>query len=367
MDIKEQAQSKKGDDLDTDKEDTLDIDSEAGDGPVKMPFIRTMAKDMNALSDKGAPPSSLPLADAKKPEVESPEVESFVDPPKSSLPVKESKLKQKSEVKVVKKPFPKFVLVSLIFVIIAGAIGGFFYWWNYVRVIPAPAVYSRCENLQCISVEGEGEDQCLIDQDCQPVEQIVVEPIIPVGSTSTVIFKPEQRDLIQGQLKSVVNQKQANDAFEWIPIKESGAQQGEYFSLSDFLVVLNLNFPVNVLGRITGHDVPSDNYTLFSFSQAPDNRLGLVIKLKQGLDLTEVLKLWESTITVDLKPLLLMQEIPTSFTETFQDNIYKDIAIRYMNFSQPDLSIDYAVVNDKLVITTSRENMYAAIDALLGE
>ena len=90
-------------------------------------------------------------------------------------------------------------------------------------------------------------------------------------------------------------------------------------------------------------------------------------KIHAREDKIEDLKIWEDTIKYDLEPLFLEEQIPASLTEEFQDNAYRNIAIRYMNFPGPDLSIDYALAANKLVITTSRESMYAAIDVLLGD
>jgi len=65
--------------------------------------------------------------------------------------------------------------------------------------------------------------------------------------------------------------------------------------------------------------------------------------------------------------MLLMSQIPVPATEGFLDNIHNDVYIRYMNFDKPDLSLDYGLVAGNLVLSTSRESMFAAIDALLAE
>jgi hypothetical protein len=43
---------------------------------------------------------------------------------------------------------------------------------------------------------------------------------------------------------------------------------------------------------------------------------------------------------------------------------YSDVPIRYTNFPVPDLSIDWAIYDNVLLITTSRESMWQSIDVL---
>ncbi|MAF20380.1 MAG: hypothetical protein CMI55_01720 [Parcubacteria group bacterium] len=324
--------------------------------PVE-PVIRTMADDLAVLSDKE------PITPIKQKKALAPK----------NLPVLSQSIK--SDKKPLAKPvkdrpktsFPKLTLISLIFILIIGAVGGFFYWWNYLRVVPAPASHSRCENNQCVVIEGQGQDQCLTDQDCQPVEPTLPVSIIPVSKTETITFNLQEKDKLPGQLKTIVNQEQATSTLNRVLIKMDNGQQREYLSLANLSAILKLNFPEKVLSMIAVDEVQADNYTLFSSSQAQGNHLGLVLELQQGVDLIEDLKIWEDTIKYDLEPLFLEEQIPASLTEEFQDNAYRNIAIRYMNFPGPDLSIDYALAANKLVITTSRESMYAAIDVLLGD
>ena len=66
----------------------------------------------------------------------------------------------------------------------------------------------------------------------------------------------------------------------------------------------------------------------------------------------------------DLRPIFLDHQLEEPATEEFQDNTYKNVNIRYLNFSDPSLTLDYAIVGDYLVITTSRESMYGVIDRL---
>lgn len=112
---------------------------------------------------------------------------------------------------------------------------------------------------------------------------------------------------------------------------------------------LEINIPADV------SDALGEEYTFFTYR----SRAGFVVKIiNQEVNLGD----WEKTMLEDLTPLFLDQELGEPATEKFQDNVYRDVNIRYLNFPDPSLTIDYAVVGDYLVITTSRESMYRVID-----
>ena len=146
---------------------------------------------------------------------------------------------------------------------------------------------------------------------------------------------------------------------------KSKDEKKKYIDLDTFLAATNLAFPESIRQIISSSSPEQiDNYTLFSYSQAAGLRLGLIIKINNQADinLSEILKMWELSIRGDLAPLLLQDQIPTAATDEFQDNLYKGVSIRYINFPTPELSIDYAVVENKLIIATSKESIYTVID-----
>lgn len=51
----------------------------------------------------------------------------------------------------------------------------------------------------------------------------------------------------------------------------------------------------------------------------------------------------------------------------WSDNIHAGVPLRYANFSQPSQALDYAVVDSYLVITTSRESMFSALETMTGD
>jgi len=273
---------------------------------------------------------------------------------------------RKIETAKKKKPSLSFVFIGLAAIVVIGGLGGFVYWWNYLRVI-TPVFHYECQDNLCQRVEKKGEDQCQIDADCQlmPVEPTVPASLMPVAEIKTIELTAGQEDLLLEELKTAASQEQAANTFKQILVKIVGPEEKKYASLNSLSNALGISLPENILLAVAASETEGDNYTLFLYNQTEGNRLGLVVKMAQSETLVADLKNWEATMTGGLKSLFLENEAPAAFTEGFQDNIYQDIVIRYLNFPDPGLSIDYGIVTGKLILTTSRESMYAAIDALL--
>lgn len=259
----------------------------------------------------------------------------------------------------------KFILAGLTVILIIGA-GGFFYWKYYAKEPPVPLTHSECQDYQCLEVEGEGEDTCLTAQDCLPPKPILPIALLSVSETKDVEINKGEEATFFNELKTFQEGEQTKGTFRRILAKLVDDPKEEYFDLDKFISSLNLKMPLNISQSIVKDDINGENYTLFSYGQEQGNRLGLVVKLKKGLDISGELRSWEQTIKDDLKPLLLVITLPETDTTDFQDNVHQEVNIRYLNFPTSDLSIDYAVVNNNLVIATSKESMFKTIDNLLS-
>ena len=66
------------------------------------------------------------------------------------------------------------------------------------------------------------------------------------------------------------------------------------------------------------------------------------------------------------KLLLILPELLKSeaASVTFNDNRFQEVDIRYINFPEPALSFDYAFIDDKLIISNSRESTYFLIESI---
>lgn len=273
---------------------------------------------------------------------------------------------KEKELKPLAGPAPrrgltKQLIIIFVAVLAVALIGGFIYWWNYLRPAKLPVVHYECQDNQCVSVEGEAEDICQSDADCQIA--VIPEALIPTKGDETIELFAGQENLLIDKLKSMALESQELDTLWRVLIKSSDPANLAYLDLKNLVSALGIIISEDVYNNF----VSSENYTLFSYKQEQGNRLGLVIALKNNKDIFSGFNVWEKTMADDLKPLLLREDIGQPASQVFQDNVYQDVSIRYLNFPKPDLSIDYAVIGNKLIITSSRASMYAAIDALLTE
>ena len=391
--------------MDIKKDIQAQLDKKETSKPSTGSLIQTMLKDLATLS---SPPSGLPTiesiesikkpdsnldrsvkldrsmfhgSDLPRPSISSrppdilkpdiipkpiPPLSSHLDQVKKTLkPVKsiESEIEVESG---VERNYLKFSLIGLAVIFIISVIGGFFYWWNYVRIVAPLTVYHyECQDLQCVSIEGESEDQCQVNEDCQPIELIeptIPTPLISIDKTSLIELFVGQENLLFDELKKVMDEEQTVGTFRRILVKTVSSTEKKYMDLATLIPALKASLPLGIVQAITN----KDNYTLFSYSQSEGNMLGIIMSLKEGVDLNQELKNWETNIETDLKSFFLDLDKQPAATPEFQDNTYKEINIRFLNFADPSLSIDYAVINDKLVIAFSKESMFKVIDDLVN-
>ncbi len=92
-------------------------------------------------------------------------------------------------------------------------------------------------------------------------------------------------------------------------------------------------------------------------------RLGLALEVTDPIKTKSALKTWENTMVADLKPLVLAKVGPAA-TTAFQTGTYQNQTIRYKNLPLNTITIEYALVDNVLIITTSKNSMLKAIDSL---
>ena len=349
---------------------------------VTRPNIRTMEGDKMAL-EKEIESVSMKPTPAVKPATET----KAASVPPSDLPINEisqaekktepippiKDLKPKTKTKKGSRSYWRFVLVGLLLIIITGT-GGFFYWQRYLAPeLPVEITHYNCQNYQCVEIEGEGENQCSIDLDCEASEPPIPMPFIPVEEVSTIEIDYDSQDLFIERVKTELNKEQDRGSFRQILLKQVSLEQKEYTDLRTLTDGFAIKLPDVVYEFKTIPLIKGEDYTLLSYGQKDQdggNRLVLIVALEQEVELnisTIQSEDWESDLVADFSALLFYDETLEPATEGFQDNLYKGTGIRYINFPEPGLSIDYLASGNKFIITTSRESAYAVIDALNPE
>jgi len=221
----------------------------------------------------------------------------------------------------------KFFIILIIIIIIAIAIAAFFYWQG-TKPEPAPNQSPQNEEPQT--------PQSLI-----PVEKTKIISIKNNIPLPTYLINQTKLEQAAGTFKSIIPQK-----------------EDKKLSLNELTGELGIVIYPYVLSEL------KDNYSLFLYGQDNKKRLGLIIEINNPDTIKEQLRFWEITMVDDMKNLFLEDKPGNPITKTFQDNIYNGISIRYINFPNPDLTIDYAIKNNLLILCTSKELMYKIIDRI---
>jgi hypothetical protein len=139
---------------------------------------------------------------------------------------------------------------------------------------------------------------------------------------------------------------------------------GQKYTLSEFLAGLLISPPAGLISAVYDNSL----YLTAIYKSDGKDGFGFIARIKEPSAALATLGSWEQTITQDIKDLLGFDPAKAAST-TFLDNTYQGVAIRYRNFPNPNLTIDYAVVKARngenyLVVTNSREHIYAIIDKL---
>jgi len=108
-----------------------------------------------------------------------------------------------------------------------------------------------------------------------------------------------------------------------------------------------------------------NNYNLLLFSQKEGKRLGLVTKVENSENLKGQMRSWEPTMLGDFKNFYPTQLPGQAASKNFLDDNYKNVIIRYENLPFSTLTLNYTVLDNYLIIGTSKELIYSIIDRIL--
>lgn len=188
-------------------------------------------------------------------------------------------------------------------------------------------------------------------------------PLLPIPATTRSIASIEEARV---ELHELFAQRDTSGTLRALAIKLENAQETRYLSLSDIAAALDITFPENVLASVN-----SNSFTLFLFNNPEDGstRAGLAFQVTDANALAQAMAQWEAAMPSDLDPLLLSlgkTEEPDDLR--FKTTVRKGLTNHYLNFPGPATSVDYTVDPSRkiMLLATSRDTMYAAIDSLTG-
>lgn len=252
-----------------------------------------------------------------------------------------------------KKPF---ILVFSVLIIIVIAAGGYYFW------------STRQQNTQDVVIDNTPEE---------PTPEPVPEPIPePEPAITFSTDKPNYLSIdstqknnteIKGTLKNYTDKVSKSGATTPVEFIVTDTQNNPLL-FSSFAGSLGLKLSPSVMTSL------AETFSLFIYNDNAVTRLGLAIDLKNQpdlkstnkpqSDLKNMLALEEKNLATELSPIF----IPENYTlvpKTFASSTYNGQNIRYLNIISPeDLSVDYAIGHNKLLIGTTKMTIRAIIDKI---
>jgi len=193
-------------------------------------------------------------------------------------------------------------------------------------------------------------------------------PLLSINSTEIITIK--DKTTLVNKLTSVLASDQPEGTLKYIPIKITEPEE-KFISFKELAEILNFNIPQEIMGQY------NDQYSLIIYSQKKGiispflkniskNRLCLILALKNS-DIEDTLIEWEKTILQDLKLLYLNFNVAPISEAVFSNSERIDITPhRFINLNTSYLSLDYALFQNKLIITTSKESANKILDIMFN-
>lgn len=234
------------------------------------------------------------------------------------------------------------VIAVLIIAIIAG--GGYYFWitrQSTPEVVVTPPV---------------------TEPEPQPEPEPAPEPIAAkflTGQPNTLAIDSAAatsatlKESLQNYAKDVADEKVTSP----VEFVFAGADE-KLIAFKDFAKILGITLSPALAANL------SDTFSLFIYNDNAATRLGLAIDSKDPVKLKSLMMLEEKTLAKTISPIFLVSDY-TLANKPFAGSDYNGLAVRYMNITSPeDLSVDYAIYNNKLVIGTTRMTLRSVIDYL---
>jgi len=222
-----------------------------------------------------------------------------------------------------------------------------------------------------------------------------VEPLLPEGTTPTpVIAEPtlpapilsySRSEVIDLETLADVSGLAASDEFVRLVVRAPVAQttdeavdattnSTEYADIAAIAKQLKIRIPTTVSKEfLTDFDVflfGGNSFDEEECTKARNTtetcfgpRLGIVARVSDPKTAASALKIWEKTMSTDLKPMILARA-GSSASANFLTGTYESQSIRYKNMPINTITVEYTLADDILIITTSKNAILKAIDSL---
>lgn len=311
--------------------------------------FRTMQDDLLAQQNKSAIQEEPLSEKANAPIPQTPQPFSQAELPQkkiSSFPLQlnaEEEPVHFSEVEVAKKsPVTKDLayklILSMITMLIVGilGLGGYYFWTTRTAEQLSPAQITP------------GEDPIVI---APPVEKYSQKNpnflVIDIATSSSSDIKNTITS-VASELKEITPQV----PYEFIVVDNNNNP----ITFKSFAAATSLTLSPALLSTL------GENFSLFIYNDNNNGRVGLSIPALEAATLTTELQKQEKTFATDLS-FLFLDAAPEIKNGAFATTEYNNTVLHYFNLSpRGDLSVDYAVFNSQLIISTSKNTARALLD-----
>lgn len=265
------------------------------------------------------------------------------------------------------------VLGAVLLIFIIGEI-----WWFFIRTPGSPPETTTAQND--ILPPPQELQPLLPPEETQPTA--INEPKLPASilsysRTEIITASKNTPAAINTAIEDFDSDSVGDDELARLAVKAATPDNpdiSEFTNLDDIVKGLGLKMPQVVRQNL------SDDFNLFVFGANSFDkdeclrlkntdpgcygpRLGLAIKISNIDKIMPALKIWEKTMTIDLKPLIWAKTGKAAST-SFLTGTYQEKNIHYKNLPLNTVTVEYAVAEDTLIIATSKNSMLKAIDSL---
>lgn len=231
------------------------------------------------------------------------------------------------------------IAVVLFIVIIAGG-GGYYFWMTRMATEPSQAPIELMPEPPVI-----------------PEPPIAPMPTFSKNSPNYLSIDIENSDTqtVQTTLNDYADKINETDeiaVFEFL-ITDSNNNP---VSFQDFSQKFGLTLSQNILSNL------GSNFSFFIYNYGDKTRFGLSVDSLDNSQLKNFILTEEKNLIQGLEP-LFNNLAYTASDILFVDTTYQEAAIRFFNISSPEeLSVDYSIHNNQLIIATTKTAMFSIID-----
>ncbi len=181
-------------------------------------------------------------------------------------------------------------------------------------------------------------------------------PLVQPDRSSVLPIEPG--DDFQAKFESFVESAADRDVLTYIALKKG---DGSYFSFADFTEALGIQIPSSLSEHL---DDSANNYTILAMRTETRPSLTLVIQVNDEDTMMDELRDDEENLGGDFEALLL-EGVPAPDETSFSDGEFEGIDFRFVRLPDANRGIAYALIENRLIISTSRDIFQNVVNRLI--